>query len=116
MTDDRLQRIEEQQDRIWEVLNRMDKRQEVSLAQSDSRQANCLQRFDRIEKSIERHAVEIDGNGKKGLKARVGENETNVNAIMQMLNERKEISKKTIWSIVTFVQAVAILVIKYVLP
>lgn len=90
MNEDRLQRIEE-------LLHDLNIKFERSMAAGEARVSNCHERFDRGDRKMDRLTAEIDGNGKRGLKAEVQEIRASVTAIADNIEKRRSLNSKWFW-------------------
>lgn len=98
MTEDRLQRIEE-------ILIDLNVKMERSFAATEARVENCHNRFTATEAAIARVASKVSGNGSIGMETR-----------LDRIEQRQAVSAKWFWTGIAFLQAVTVVLIKYVLP
>lgn len=98
MTDDRLQRIEEMLTAIRVQLER-------SLAAGEARVDHCHERFALNEAAIAKVAGKVQGNGSIGMETR-----------LDRIEQKMATSSRWFWSGIAFLQAVTVVLIKYVLP
>lgn len=98
MNEDRLERIED-------LLNKLNVKVERSLAAGEARVDNCYARFAANEVAIAKLSGKVDGNGQIGLTTR-----------LDRIEQNQQRSSKWLWAGIGFIQAVAIVIIKYVLP
>lgn len=98
MTEDRLQRIEE-------ILIDLKIKMERSFAATEARVDGCHSRFAANEVAIQKLSGKVDGNGQVGISTR-----------LDRIEQNQQRSSKWFWAGIGFFQAVAIVLIKYVLP
>lgn len=98
MTDDRLQRIEE-------ILIDLKIKMERSFAATEARVENCHARFIASEAAIAKVAGKVQGNGSIGMETR-----------LDRIEQKMATSSRWFWSGIAFLQAVTVVLIKYVLP